>query len=532
MGNLTACPGSAFAVSLASASKIASRSQTRVILLAPTVRYDGSRCVQAHPLERVLSLCSTDESYGHSKITTIYMLPDNVLLDLFDHYRFFHDPYLAVWQWHLLAHVCRRWRQIIYDSPRRLDLQILCVNETPVRKNLSIWPLLPIALDYRFIQKPTRQVDKDDVIAALEHPDRVCYVRLRGLPSQLIKVAMMMQKPFPALKSLIIHGVSLGVNASLSADFLGGSAPSLRKISLQSISFPALPTLLSSTSDLVTLNLCRIPITGYISPEAMATCLAALPRLKTFLLDFQPVTSLPSQINTPPITRSVLPVLTYFDFKGSSKYLEALVVRIDGPKLSLIAITYNDQDGVPQIVQLSKFIDRSGGPKPALSMHARLTIFSHMVSFCLYSHPSSEYISARTVIFNEKIGWDSTRVVHFLGQISSASNVVHLKIELGEGHRLGDARDIEWESLLPIFSTVRTLHVSWNLSRRIALELEVIAEGMFAEPLPSFDLIYFEHQPTPSIPNFVTARQVSGRPVTIIDTEAEFDERLKSYVSK
>ena len=74
--------------------------------------------------------------------------------------------------------------------------------------------------------------------------------------------------------------------------------------------------------------------------------------------------------------------------------------------------------------------------------------------------------------------------------------------------------------------------MSWNLSRRIALELEVIAEGMFAEPLPSFDLIYFEHQPTPSIPKFVAARQLSGRPVTIIDTDAEFNERLKCYVNK
>ena len=460
------------------------------------------------------------------------MLPDNVLLEIFDHYRFFHDPSLAlVWQWHLLAQVCRRWQQIIYGSPRRLDVRILCVNKTPVREKLSIWPHLPIALDYSFFGRPTR-LEYENVIAALEHPDRICYVRFYGHHSPLEKVATMMQKSFPALKSLTLHAVSFDGIASLSADFLGGSAPSLREISLTFISFPALPTLLSSTSDLVRLNLCRLPTTGYISPEAMVTCLAALPRLKTFSLQFGSTTSLPSEINPPPTTRSVLPALTDFNFEGSSQYLEAIVVRIDGPQLSRIVLHYHDQVDDPQAVQLSKFIDRSGGPKPILSMNARLTIFSYKVTFSLYSRLSSESGPARTVIFYEQIRWHINRVVQILGQISSASNVVHLKIELGEDHQLGDARDIGWHLLLQTFSTIRTLRVSWNLALRVAFELEVIAGCMLAGTLPPFDLIYFEHQPTPSIPKFVAARQLSGRPVTIVDTEAEFDERLKSYVSK
>ena len=482
-------------------------------------------------VERVLSLCGTDESYGHSKITTIYMLPDNVLLDIFDHYRICNGPYLAEWKWHLLAQVCRRWRQIIYDSPRRLDIRILCANGTPIRKNLSIWPHFPIAIDYCFPREFIRPED-EDVIAALEHPDRVCYVRLYGHPSPLEEVATIMQKSFPVLESLALHAVSSDGNASLSADFLGGSAPSLREISLQFISFPALPTLLSSTSDLVTLTLCRIPTTGYMSPEAMATCLAALPRLKTFFLQFDSATSLPSQINPPPTMRSILPALTDFNFHGSSQYLEDLLVRIDSPQLSQIAIFYQDQVDDPQVVQLSKFIDHSEGPKPVLSRHARLTIFSDRVSFCLYSHPTSESGFTRTVTLNEGIGWQRNRVVQILGQISSASNIVHLKIELEENHLLEDIGDVNWQHLLRTFSTIRTLHVSWNLSRRVALELENIARGMYAGPLPSFDLICFEPQPTPSIPNFVAARQLSGRPVTIIDTEAELDERLKCYVSK
>ncbi|KAH9963476.1 hypothetical protein BGW80DRAFT_1351168, partial [Lactifluus volemus] len=40
----------------------------------------------------------------------------------------FHQP----WEWHRLAHVCRRWRHIIFDSPRSLNLQLFCTYGTPV----------------------------------------------------------------------------------------------------------------------------------------------------------------------------------------------------------------------------------------------------------------------------------------------------------------------------------------------------------------------------------------------------------------
>jgi len=34
------------------------------------------------------------------------------------------------------------------------------------------------------------------------------------------------------------------------------------------------------------------------------------------------------------------------------------------------------------------------------------------------------------------------------------------------------------------------------------------------------------------VEKFLATRQLSGHPVTIVDTEAEFDERVKSYVSE
>lgn len=74
---------------------------------------------------------------------TIELLPDNVLLEIFKAY-----VNEATWteEWHTLVHVCRRWRNAVFASPRRLDLRLLCTTRTPVRARLAIWPAIPIAI--------------------------------------------------------------------------------------------------------------------------------------------------------------------------------------------------------------------------------------------------------------------------------------------------------------------------------------------------------------------------------------------------
>jgi hypothetical protein len=71
-------------------------------------------------------------------------------------------------------------------------------------------------------------------------------------------------------------------------EFLGGSAPSLQMLLLERIAFPALPSLLSSTPQLITLRFSSVPSIGYISLEVMATCLVALPNLKQLGIEFKP----------------------------------------------------------------------------------------------------------------------------------------------------------------------------------------------------------------------------------------------------
>jgi hypothetical protein len=322
-------------------------------------------------LRRALTFCCTlaSESMGlgesYRRATAIDMLPDDVLLEIFDLYRkghYNHPLPSPVWEWHILVHVCRRWRQIIFGSPRRLDLQILCTYKTPVRKILGHWPDFPIAVDFHSLWRLGPNV-KDNAIAALEYPDRVCTLSLSVIGEQLGRIAAVMLQPFPVLTCLEIYMMDSPAAPApvLPAEFLGGSAPCSQKITLYNIPYPALPTLLLSARDLVSLDLRRIPQTGYISPEIMVASLAALPRLERLTINFQSVTSRPYRQPPPLLTRTVIPCLNFFHFQGACEYLEDLVARIHSPKLNRLFIACLDHHVDNQVTQLSKFIDRSVG---------------------------------------------------------------------------------------------------------------------------------------------------------------------------
>ncbi|KAI9429269.1 hypothetical protein H4582DRAFT_2031305 [Lactarius indigo] len=467
---------------------------------------------------------------------TIGVLPDDVLLEIFDFCRkTLLYTNLPGWEWHLLVHVCQRWRQIVFASPHRLHLWILCTSGTPVRTNLGIWPPFPIVIN-GFSRGSITPADEDNVIAALEHPDRVRYLKLDAAGPQLERVVTTMQEPFPVLTHLQIFSKG-GNTPALPGGLLGRSAPRLRTIYFHSILYPTLPVLLLSAGDLVTLRLHNIPPTGYISPEAMVGGLAALPKLERFIIEFQSVTSRPDRIRLPPATRIVLPALTSFEFKGASEYLEDLVARIDSPQLERSFVVYFNQLVDFQVEQLSQFIHRSVGPKLTDFKHARITFFSDKVSFAMYRHAEHPFSDRplTSVISCEGIDWQASHVAQMFSELSATlSNMAHLelKVQLKGGRRLEGTEDVEWPHLLHQFSTVQTLRVSRELAGHAALALDDIAEEMATELLPSLDLIFLEGQPTPSAEKFVVVRQLSGRPIAVVYTETEFSRRLRSYIAK
>jgi len=222
------------------------------------------------PSWTIIKLGGTDQHYPP---VTIEVLPNTVLLEMFDFY--VDQPLANEDAWHTLVHVCRQWRFVVFDSPRRLHLRLLCTPIRP-RKILDIWPALPIVIDFwaviGFWAEGEQLRGMANVIAALNQHCRVCKIHIRSIPNSLMKRFAVMEKPFPELTYLKLDSNEKNVPI-LPDSFLGGSAPSLHTLDLCGIPFPAVRKLLLSTRNLVGLCLWAVPHSGYISPEEVVTCL-------------------------------------------------------------------------------------------------------------------------------------------------------------------------------------------------------------------------------------------------------------------
>jgi hypothetical protein len=258
--------------------------------LRTSIRSEGFLTLKNHACHWTQKILNKPRLFAQLPATTtplsdigqdpINMLSDDTLLEIFDFY--VHETQ-GTNRWMTLVHVCQRWRNIIFGSPRGrgLNLQLVCTEKTPARRMLNAWPPLPIVIEQSY--GPTR--DMDNILAALEPNDRIYKITLWYVPSaQWEKVLPSMQVQFPALThlDLISSGTQVVTN-----QIRGGSAPRLRVLTLYGISFRGLPKLLLSTIDLVVLDLERIPHFGYISPETMVTCLSMLTSLKMLRLEFE-----------------------------------------------------------------------------------------------------------------------------------------------------------------------------------------------------------------------------------------------------
>ncbi|KAH9974247.1 hypothetical protein BGW80DRAFT_172935 [Lactifluus volemus] len=90
---------------------------------------------------RVLNRKELNTVQGQVPVARIKIseLPDDVLLDIFKECLQLSEDHLSrPMAWHQLVHVCHRWRYIVFTSPLRLDLHLLCQTNTPVKEALDI----------------------------------------------------------------------------------------------------------------------------------------------------------------------------------------------------------------------------------------------------------------------------------------------------------------------------------------------------------------------------------------------------------
>ena len=450
----------------------------------------------------------------------INKLPDEVLIEIFDFYLACPLPRPSYEEdtWHTLVHVCRRWRYVVFGSPRRLDLRLLCMNRRLV-KTLDIWPELPIVVhvdNWSIGQLPS----VTNVISVLEQHDRVCKIFIDGVPNSLLE--QLATRSLPALIELEL--ASFREDTPILPDsFLGGSVPRLRSLDLWGIPFPGIGKLLLSTRDLVTLSLGSVSDSGYISPEAMATILSALTRLKSLHLNFEtPEFWAHGASRRPPaLTRVVLPALTDFDFSGTSEYLEDIVSRIDAPLDCIDVIFFGEP--VSDMPLLRDFIGRT---KILQAPHRAEISFS---SF-----------NARISLFQRKgnIGFRVLKILWYTSdsQLSSLAracsrllpplpSLEHLgiyeyKSEFWSSQWVNEVENTQWMELLRPFITVKDLTLDEPFVSSVASALQELVGEQVTEILPALQNIslggFQSSDPVPDgIAKFIAARGFSGCPVIV-----------------
>jgi hypothetical protein len=467
---------------------------------------------------------------------TIESLSEDVLFEIFYLYQFvvYEEAEEDPWKRHKLIHVCRRWRCIVFASQHRLNLELVCTPKTPVRKLLNIWPALPLDIQFRNIRRDICNLGAtfDDFIAALEHHDRIHRIHILGLPSSLFDlVATMVQEPLPVLKSLSLWSKDRALRVP--DTFLNGSAPSMRHLSLMDVSFPSLPKLLLSTSDLTSLQLWKIPNTGYISPEVMAACLSTLTQLETLLIKFESPSPHPKRRSRPPppLTRTFLSALTRFEFRGVSEWLEVLAARIEVPLLHLVVITFFNQL-VFDIPQISRFVGHPELPKlPGLSLRLRP---HENTAHILFSWPRAmpfEYCHFSLEILCNRLDWQVFSIAQICTHILPlCSGVEWLNIGYDYwsdkdppplGIRLDDMEPARWLELFHSFTSVQRLVISAQLEHFIAAALQGFTGEEAAEVLPTLHKLFIQGPTTDratqqAIRSFVTAREHSDHPIELI----------------
>jgi hypothetical protein len=451
-------------------------------------------------------------------VIPINVLNDDVLLAIFDFCVAddeYQDTKRVVEAWQSLVHVCRRWRSLVFGSPRRLNLQLFCTPKTPTSDTLDVWPALPLIVYGDFAESGT-----DNIIAALGHSNRVSQVILTTfLGWQLEEVLAAMHVPFPELTELRLFTYD-PTPPVIPDSFLGGSAPRLQYVDLKAIPFPGLPNLLLSASHLVYLGLWDIPRSGYISSEGMVALISGLSSLEALSLgfEFESPQSRPDleSRSPPPHKRSILPALVEFRFKGVSEYLEDLVTFIDAPQLNYFytnLFTQIDFDAP----RLAQFINRTPTLRALDEAHVQFDYNSASVVFRAGSRTLNLLIICGGPDGQLRSNEQVCNSLHLLSTVED----LYIKHQYSRFAWNNDGfENTLWFELLLSFTAVKNLYLSKEFAPYVATALQELVGGRITEVLPSLQNIFVEGlEPSgpfqKNIGQFVAARRLSSHPIAI-----------------
>ena len=380
---------------------------------------------------------------------------------------------------------------------------------------LDVWPALPLVI--RCHNRYPRVSVDNIILAVLNCRNRLCQFDLRDVSSSdLENVLAAMQEPFPELTFLHLSSNKETVPV-VPDSFLGGSTPRLRRLDLGGIPFPNLPKLLISATHLVNLCISDIPHSGYFSPKAMVIALSTLTSLAYLQLEFESPRFHPRRASRH-TTHVILPVLTYFEFKGVSEYLEDLVDHIDAPQLDKLTITLFNQI-VFDSPQLVRFISRT--PVFKLFKTARIFIGYGDASLSLSSQ-QFDYKRIEVKISCKEPDWQVSSLEQVctscLPPLSELEDLYFDK-PYGQSDRQVNIENTLWLELLHPFTAVKNLYLSEEFAQHIMPALKELVGARTTEVLPALQNIFLEElkslKPIQKVVQQFVAMRRSSHPVAV-----------------
>jgi hypothetical protein len=454
-----------------------------------------------------------------------------VLLNIFELYRL-PDPesdeyrneigMVFVWicrcWWYKLAHVCRQWRNIILESPSRLDLHLFCTNGVPVADMLAHSPPLPLTIYYA--DRKITAEDESGILLALSHRDRLHHIYLRHtcfrqLPN-MEKFVTVMDEQFPNLERMYIRS---RIKVVLPLAF---QAPNLRHIRLSTVSVPiGSPLLTTTAAGLVTLELLNIPESAFFPPSYILSQLSLMLQLEKLSIAFKspinPDDEMESrQTQTPDTT--TLPNLHWFAFVGVSAYLDGLVARISAPSLSTFRV-YLFPHLPFTFPHLLQFMQSS---ENFTFTALQVTFGTYAIS--LHAVPWKRHTPLMLQIRRRHLNWQVASAVQLFATLSPVFSVVEQvafsyqdPFNLQEWRAGNRVTRSQWHGLLRPFVNAKTILVQGDLNRTFFRFLPSDDGEPPLDLLPSLEEVGYSgggYYPD-GITRFLNERKIAGHPVRL-----------------
>ena len=425
--------------------------------------------------------------------------------------------------WYKFAQVCRRWRYLILGSASRLGLCLLRARGTPVEDMLAHSPPLPLVIDHISNYPDITTKDEEGILFALQHHDRVRRIRFAMPALSLQRFIVAMGKEFPILEYLFIDPLIYNdIGFTLPETF---QAPRLLHIALPNCALKMGSTLLATLKCLVTLSLDNIPPSAQLSPNDLLQWVSLMPHLQTLQIYFySPAARRDVEglvLVMPIMTPVTLPNLRWFEFKGISAYLGALLPWIRTPLLEKLQITFFNQLTF-SIPTLPPFVGSTENLKFA---SANLRFDDNGVNLEVYPRKGTQMYALCIRVLCPHHDWQVSSAAQILGVLGPLfPSVVDLMLAYEE-HTLSsewhtNANIMQWGEVLRSFNNVNTLHVPNGLIKELSGSLTA-HDGLRESPmelLPELEELRYDAGGGVSgaFVAFLDVRRKAGRPFTLV----------------